>query len=83
MTSSYVILQSARSQFRARGRAVRVKNALNPQTFCNPDAHRGVLDVDDLPGRRLGDVQRKPEDVRLRLAEVDEAGGNEGIHKPR
>jgi hypothetical protein len=59
-----------------------VKNASNPQTFRDLDEHRGVFDIDDLPGWRLGDVQRKPKDVRVGLAEVDEAGGNKGIHKP-
>ena len=82
MDDFFVILQSERRQFRARGPVIRVKNASNPQTFRDPDKHRGILDIDYLPGWRLGDVQRKPKDVRIGLAEVDEAGGNKRIHKP-
>src|SRR5512135_2521773 len=81
MDDALVILQSERSQFRAGGPVIRVKNASNPQTFRDLDEHRGVFDIDYLPCRRLGDVQRKPKDVRVRLVEVDEAGGNESIHK--
>jgi hypothetical protein len=82
MDDSFVILQSERSQFRARGPVIRVKNASNPQTFRDLDEHRGVFDIDYLPGWRLGDVQRKPKDVRVGLADVDEAGGNKRIRKP-
>jgi len=52
----------------------RVKNASNPQTFRDLDEHRGVLDIDYLPGWGLRNIQRKPEDVRAGLADVDEAG---------
>src|SRR5664280_52550 len=76
----FFVLQSERSQFRARGPVIRVENASNPQTFRDLDEHRGVFDIDDLPGWHLGDVQRKPKDVRVGLADVDEAGGDEGIH---
>jgi hypothetical protein len=54
-----------------------VKNASNPQTLRDLDEHGGVLDIEYLPGRRLGDVQSKSEDVRVGLADVDETGGNE------
>jgi hypothetical protein len=57
MDGSFVILQSERSQFRTRGPEIRVKNASNPQTFLDLDEHRGVFDIDCLPGWRLGDVQ--------------------------
>jgi hypothetical protein len=46
------------------------------------DEHRGVFDIDYLPGWRLGDVQPKPKGVRVGLADMDEAGGNKRIHKP-
>jgi hypothetical protein len=82
MDDTFVILQSERRQFCARGHVIRVKNASNPQTFRDLDEHRGVLDIDDLWRWRLGDVQRKPKDVRVGLADVDEAGGNKSIHKP-
>jgi hypothetical protein len=72
MGDSIVSLQSERCQFRARGPVIRVKNASNPQPFRDLDEHRGVIDIDYLSGRRLGDVQRQPKDVHVRLAEVDE-----------
>jgi len=81
MDDSIVIPQSERSQFRARGPVIRVKNASNPQTFRDLDEHRGVFDIDYLPGRRLSDVQRKPKDLGIGLADVNEAGGNKRIHK--
>jgi len=46
MDDSFVILQSERSQFRARGPVIRVKNASNPQTLRDLDEHRGVFDID-------------------------------------
>jgi hypothetical protein len=82
MDDTFAILQSERSQFCARGSVIHVKNASNPQTFRDPDEHRGIFDIDHLPRWRLGDVQRKPKDVRVGLANVDEAGGNKRIHKP-
>src|ERR1019366_4982721 len=81
MLGSFV-RQSERSEFRAGGPVIRVKDASDPQTFRDLDEHRGVFDIDYLPGWRLGDVQRKPKDVRVGLADVDEAGGNKGIYKP-
>jgi hypothetical protein len=54
--TSSVIAQSQQSQFRARGPVIRVENASNPQTFRDLDEHRGVFDIDHLPGWRLGDV---------------------------
>ena len=82
MDDSFVILQSERSQFRARGLVIRMKNAANSETFCDLDEHRSVFDIDYLPGRHLGDVQRNPEYVHVGLSEMDEAGGNEKIYKP-
>ena len=58
-----------------------MKDASNPKSFRDLDEHRGVFDIDHLPGRRLGDVQRKPKDVRVGLADVDEAGGDKGVHE--
>jgi len=76
MDDSALILQSERSQFRARRSVIRVKNASNPQTFGDLNEHRGVVDIDCLANWRLGDVQRKPKDVRVGLADVNKAGGN-------
>ena len=39
MDDSFVIPQSERSQFRARGPVIRVKNASNPQTFRDLDVY--------------------------------------------
>ncbi|MBE7444401.1 MAG: hypothetical protein HS132_03830 [Planctomycetia bacterium] len=58
-----------------------MKNASNPQTFCDPDEHRGVFDIDYLPGWRLGNVQWKPKDVSVGLADINEAGVNKKIHE--
>src|SRR5208337_3159973 len=52
MDGSFVIPQSERSQFLARGPIIRVKNASNPQTFRDLDEHRGVFDIDHLLGWR-------------------------------
>jgi hypothetical protein len=82
MDYSFVILQSERSQFYARGPVIRVKYASNTQTFRNLDKHRGVFDINYLMGSRLSDVQCKPKDVRVGLSQVDKAGGNKRIHKP-
>jgi hypothetical protein len=82
MDDSFVILQSERRQFRARGGVIRVKNASNSQTFRDLNEHRGVFDADYVPGWRLSDVQRKLKDVRIGLARVNEAGGNKGILAP-
>ena len=82
MDDSVVIPQSERSQLRARRLEIGVKNAANPQAFRDPDEHRGIFDIDDLLNRRLGDVQRKPEDIRVGLSDMDEAGGNEEIDQP-
>ena len=81
MAGSTIVPQSERSQLRARRPVVHVKNAANPQTFGDLDKHRGVFDIDYLPGGHLGDVQRQPEDVSVGLADMDEAGGNEEIHE--
>ena len=56
-------------------------DASNSQAFRDLSEHRSIFDIDDLPGGRLDDVQRKPKNIFIRLVEVDEARGNEGIHK--
>jgi hypothetical protein len=81
INGTFVILQSERSQLCARGSVIRVKNASNSQTFRDPDEHRGVFDIDHLPRWRLGDVQRKPKDIRVGLANMNEAGRNKRIDK--
>jgi hypothetical protein len=68
---SLLILQSKGSQFRACRLVIPMNNAANSQTFCDLDKQRGVFDIDYLPGRDLGDVQRKTKEVRVGLAYVD------------
>ncbi len=51
-----------------------MKNASNPHTFRDLDEHRGVFDVDYLPGWRLSNIQRQSENICVGLAEVNEAG---------
>jgi hypothetical protein len=58
-----------------------MKDASNPQTFRDLDEHRGIFDIDYLPGWRLRDVQRKPKDIGVWLADPDEAGGDKEIHE--
>ena len=53
------------------GLVIRVTDTPNPQTFCDLDEHRLVVDIDDLLGRHLGDVQRQPKDVRVGFSKVD------------
>jgi len=67
MDAPLVMLQSQRSQFRAGGPKIRVQNTANPQTFRDLNEHRGVLDIDDLLSRHLGDVQRQLEDIKSGL----------------
>ena len=52
--------QSERGKCRARGPVIRVKNASDPQTFRDLDEYRGVFDIDDLLGRRLGECSFTP-----------------------
>ena len=75
------MLQAERGQLCARGLVIRVTDAANPQTFRDLDEHRLVVDIDDLLGWHLGDVQRKPKDVRVGFAEVDKAGGNKEVYE--
>jgi len=56
-------------------------NASDPQRLRDLDEHRPVFDVDNLPGRDLSDVQRHPINILIGLAKVDEAGGDEEVHK--
>jgi hypothetical protein len=46
MDYSFVTLQSARNQFRARGPGIRVKNASNSQTFRDLGQQRAVFDIE-------------------------------------
>ncbi len=59
-----------------------MKNASNPQTFRDLNEHRSVFDVDHVLRRRLGDVQRKPKDVHIRLADVNVTRRNKSVDKP-
>ena len=78
---SFCSLQSKRSQFHTCRLVIRVTNTSNSQAFCDLDKHRKVLNIDYLIGRNLRDIDRHTKDVHVRLSQVDEAGGNEKIHK--
>ena len=39
------------------GLVIRVTDTSNPQTFCDLDEHRLVVDIDNLLGRHLGYVR--------------------------
>lgn len=58
-----------------------MKDAANSQIFRDLHKHRGVPDINDLPGLRLSDIQRKPKDVGVGFADMNKAGGNKLIHK--
>ena len=73
-------LKSERGQFRAAGLVIRMQNTANPQTFGDLNENRGVVDKYHLLGWYLGDVQGKPKDVCIGLANMYEAGGNKKIH---
>jgi hypothetical protein len=53
-----------------------VKNAANPKTFCDLDEQRRVFNINNLPGGRLGYVQRQLENIRVWFSETNEAGRN-------
>jgi hypothetical protein len=59
-----------------------VTNTSNSQAFRDSDEHREVLNIDNLIGRNLRDIERNSKDVRVGLSQVDETGGNEKIHEP-
>src|SRR5271157_2107635 len=81
MSQRVSYLQSERSQLRASGVVIGVKNASNPQPLRDLDEHRCVFDVQHLAGWRLCDVKSQPKDVRVGLADMDEAGRNKCIDK--
>jgi hypothetical protein len=79
MESLFSNVQTERSQLRIGRLGIRVDNGSNPQGLRYLGEHRPVLDVDHLIGRNLRDVQGDAVDIRIRLAEVDEAGGDEKV----
>jgi hypothetical protein len=79
MKDSAAMSQSERGEPRACGLVIRMKNASNYQIFLDLDKHRGVFDIGYQPGWPVRSVQRKPKDVGIGSAKVNEAGENEGI----
>jgi len=73
MDDSFVCLQSERSQLLARGLVSCVTDAANPETLRDLDEQWLVIDKDDLLGRHLGNVQRKPKYVGIGLPKVNKA----------
>src|SRR5664280_3300900 len=56
-------------------------DAVDAEAIRGFDEHGNIVDVHDALRRDLGDVQREPEDVRVGLADVDEAGRDEEVYK--
>jgi hypothetical protein len=54
-------------------------HALNSQICCHINKHGPIIDIKHLFRRNLGYVQSNPENIRIGLTVVDEAGGNEKI----
>lgn len=58
-----------------------MKNTSNPQTLRDFDEHRAVFDIDHPTGRNLRGFKRNTEDVRVRLSQLNVAGGDKRIYK--
>jgi len=74
--------QSERGEFFAGGLVVGMQQAANPKAIGDLDKHRGVFDIDNLPGGCHGDVQGQPENRRIGFMEPDQTGRYKRIHKP-
>jgi hypothetical protein len=59
-----------------------VKDALNSQSFRDLNEHRSIVDKDCLRRLHLSYIQCKSEYIRVWLADVNVARGNEAIHEP-
>jgi hypothetical protein len=82
MDDSFVIPQSERRQFRARGAVIRMKNTSNPQPFRDLDEHLCVFDIDYLIGRNPHGIEGDTKDINVGFSQTDEAGRNKKIHEP-
>lgn len=81
MHERLIVQQPKREELRVSGLVIRVENTSYPEAFRDLNEHRGIFYVQNLMRLCLCDVERKPEDIHVGLAQMDEAGGNEGIHK--
>ena len=52
-----------------------------PQSFGHLHEHRPVIYINHLFNRDLGNIQRHPPDIRIRLPEMNETGRDKEIHK--
>jgi hypothetical protein len=59
-----------------------MKNAMNSQALSDLNEHRGIVDEDSPCGPHLSYVESKPENVRIGLTNVNEAGGYEAVGQP-
>jgi hypothetical protein len=57
-----------------------VKDALNSQPFRDLNEHRSIVDKDCLRSLHLSYVQSKSENIRVGLADVNEARGYETVY---
>ena len=59
-----------------------MKNAMNSKSLRDLNKHRGIVDEDSLRGLHLSYIQSKLENIRVGLANVNEAGGYEAVSQP-
>jgi hypothetical protein len=59
-----------------------VPQTAHPKLFRDLNKQSSVVDINNLPGRHLSNVQSQLENGRVGLAEMDKARGNKRIHEP-
>jgi len=59
-----------------------MKNAMDSQALSDMNEHRSIVDEDCLRGPHLCYIQSNPENIRVGLANVNEAGGYEAVSQP-
>src|SRR5208283_4960624 len=72
-------LEAERGQLGAGRGVIGVVNAMDAEGFGNLDEHEPVVEIGNLFGRNLGNVQGDTVDVLVGLAHVDEAGRDEKV----
>jgi hypothetical protein len=75
-------LHPERGELGEGGLVIDMEYASNAQPFRDRNEHRCVVDEDGPSRWRLGNVESKPKDLNVRLAQVNETGRDERIDKP-
>jgi hypothetical protein len=78
---SFDNLQSERSQFREGGFIIRLKNALDPQTFSNLNEHWRIIYIDYLVRMNPHDIERNTKNICIGFSQPDVAGRNKIIYE--